>query len=209
VKRPILLAGLGLAFLIGGCVGAVYWVTGEAPPPPRSEAAPAAVVETRPADTLPPPPPVASAPIPRKPPVAPAPARRATWSASVADPSAVPMADRVTRKAVRKALLAPTVQSRLSRCVDRDIGFGGGPKPGRIPRALPAVLLLELETRDGEAQIVDARVRGWGGASREVVTCASDVVLGQVARAAGIAGGRQMRMPFPLHPKSTVVAASR
>src|SRR5574342_512154 len=46
---------------------------------------------------------------------------RAMWRSPAQDRSPVPMADRVTRKAVRKALQAGPIQARLARCIDRDV----------------------------------------------------------------------------------------
>ncbi len=118
------------------------------------------------------------------------------------------MADRVIRKAVRKALLAAPLQSRLSRCVDADVGFGGG-TVGPTPRAQPAVLLLEMETFESEVRIGQAQVQTWGGASEQTVSCAREVLSGQVIRTSGIEGGQRLRMPFPLNPRIALVDASR
>jgi hypothetical protein len=113
------------------------------------------------------------------------------------------MAGRATRKAVRKALLAPSVQSRLARCVDRDVGFGGGASPGRVRRAQPAVLELELETLAGQVRIADARVRSWGGASEKSVSCAQEVLRGKALAARKARPGGRVLMPFSLNQRSS------
>ena len=60
------------------------------------------------------------------------------------------MADRVTQKAVRKALRAASVQSRLARCTKVEGWFGGISATGPGPRTAPASLMLDLEARGGE-----------------------------------------------------------
>jgi hypothetical protein len=122
---------------------------------------------------------------------------------------ATPMAGRVTRKLVRKALLAGPVQTRLARCVDQVGGFGDGPGAGRGPRVAPAVLTIELEGLDRELKIVDAEVMVWGGASAASVSCARDALRGQVIRAPQVDRGHHVRMLFPLTPRSHTVTATR
>jgi hypothetical protein len=123
--------------------------------------------------------------------------------------SAPPLADRVTRKAVRKALLAASVQARLARCVDRDVGFGGRTAADRVPRAAPAVLLLELEATPGRVELVGVGVEQWGGVSDQVVACARSALRGQVVAAAGGEARGRLRMPYPLSPRSEARATEK
>jgi hypothetical protein len=210
MKRTLLIAGLGIAVLLGGSMALVFlltarpWFTASPPAPPIA-------VAPQGAGAVAPP----TAPPPRAPPRRVsrvgwnAAANGLSWNAAANDPSATPMAGPVIRKFVRKALLAVPVQSRLARCVDRDGGFGGGAAPGRIPHAKPAVLMLELETLGGEVRIVEAQVQAWGGASAEVVSCAQYVLRGQVIAASTAGPGHRVRMPFPLNPRSETLAGTR
>src|SRR6266545_4987281 len=130
MKRTLFIAGLGIAVLLGGSLIIVALSTGQHPP--GSPQGPAAAAPQAPDATAPP---ATGAPsLPAAPKPAPA---RVAWDTAVQDPSAPPMADRVIRKLVRKGLLAAPIQSRLARCVDRDVGFGGGAAPGRPPRPAP------------------------------------------------------------------------
>jgi hypothetical protein len=120
-------------------------------------------------------------------------------------------ADRVTRKAVHKALGAASLQSRLARCVDRDreLGFGGGASPSRIPRPKPATLILDVETLGGQVRIADARVQSWGGASETTVSCAREVLRDQVLAAPKVKPGKHAQVAFHLNPRSPALAATR
>ncbi|HEU4384999.1 MAG TPA: hypothetical protein VFR85_16065 [Anaeromyxobacteraceae bacterium] len=197
MKRTLLIAALGIASLLGVSLTLVLFFTrsGSQPVPPAPAPAVAPPVA----------PPPATAPPPRAPPAVAKGTPRLTWSTPSRDPSAPPMAGRVIHRAVRRALLAAPVQNRLARCVDRDVGFGGGAAPGPIPRGKPATLVLEMEMLEGEVRIVEARVREWGGASEQVVSCAQGVLRGQVARAPTAGPGQRVQMPFPLNPRSEVV----
>jgi hypothetical protein len=208
MKRTSLVAALAIAVLFGVGMVVVFVLTDE----PRS----AASLAPEAGDPLP----LAAAVAPplAAPSRAPAPARsgpstaHAAWAAPTKDPasSSPPLAGRVIRKNVRKALLAAPVQARLARCANRVGGFGGPPATrGAIPRGKPAFLVLELETLGGEVRIVDAQVREWGEASEATVSCARDVLRGQVVAAPTAVPGERMRMPFPLNPRSRAVASSR
>ena len=118
------------------------------------------------------------------------------------------MADRVTQKAVRKALRSASVQSRLAGCTKVE-GFGGTSASGPVPRAASASLVLELEARGGELRVVDAKVREWGGASESMVSCARTVLRGQVIPApkTRLSAGERMQMHFRLNPRDDVVAS--
>ena len=198
MKRALVAAGLGIAVLFGGGVVLVFLATG----PLTSAASPAA----QPSATAPPEPAALAFASP-----APAPAGVGATRAGVAPLPEAPASSvpRVLRKTIRKALLAAPVQSRLARCVDGDVGFGGDAAPGRIPRARPAVLTLELETRRGEVRIAEAQVQSWGGASEPIVACARDVLRGKVVAAPVAQPGRRLRMPFTLNPRSEVLAGAR
>lgn len=206
MKRTLLVAGLSIAVLLGASV-AIILALGGTPPTPA---------------TPDPSPPIPDAPAPPTPPVAAVPFKggKLYLSATGLDrrPSgdrpgetSTPMADRVTRKAVRKALRAASLQSRLARCVDRDreVGFGGGASPSRIPRPRPATLVLEVETIRGQVRIADARVQSWGGASETAVSCAREVLRDKVLAAPTARPGKRALMPFPLNPRSQALAATR
>ncbi|HEY6100912.1 MAG TPA: hypothetical protein VIW03_15850 [Anaeromyxobacter sp.] len=206
MNRSLLLPWLAITVLFGGSMTFVLLSTAQVPsvpsrPDPPVDTAPAPAAPPVPAPPSPAPslaPPLASAPRPRTETVAAARARR---SELAADPSPSPMADRVTRKTLRKALLAAPVQSLLERCVDRDAGFGGGTVRARILRGRPAVLVLEVEAVAGAVRIADVAVRDFGEASRASVTCASDVLRGLVL-AGSIGPSVRARMIFPLTPRS-------
>jgi hypothetical protein len=198
-------AGIGFAVLIGASVCLVLLLPGApvvlgrapdlltpgAPPPGSARAAP----------------PAADSPPPRAAPGVDVGKGRARWTEPTEETSAKPMAGRAIRKVVRRALLAPPVQQGLSRCVERYGGFGGSPSPRAVPRASPAVLMLEMETEGSGVRIVEAEVQEWGGASAEVVSCAKGVLLGRVIAAAVERPGERVRMPFPLSPRAETVKA--
>jgi hypothetical protein len=117
------------------------------------------------------------------------------------------VADRVTRKAVRKALLDDSIQTRLARCVDRDVGFGTA--PGNVPRGRPATLLVDLEARDHDLLVVDVAVDRWGEASDDTVSCARGVLRGMVIEFASREPGRNVAVPIPLNPRKETLAARR
>jgi len=199
MKRTLLVAGLFVAALLGASVAIILALTRPGPTP------------ATPDPSSPPSPPVAVAPAPGGPPVAtpfkggkilPATGLDLRPRGGRRGEPSMPVADRVTRKAVRKALLAASVRSRLARCTAAG-GFGGTSAVGRGPRAAPASLLLELEARGGEVRVVDASVRAWGGASEAMVSCARTVLLSQVISApkARPSGGRRMQMHFRLNPR--------
>ena len=75
----------------------------------------------------------------------------------------------------------------------------GGRVPFRAPR--PAVLMLEMETLRDELRIVDAQVGSWGEASHGAVSCAREVLRGQVISASSVERGQRVRMPFTLSPR--------
>jgi hypothetical protein len=213
MKRTALVAALAIAALLGVSLTLIYLVTSPASPHPE----PPPPVAMLAAEPMVPPPPIVLAPAPRTAtvaaPSAPAGFRRdggtvaAMWKSSAQDRSPVPMADRVTRKAIRTALLAAPVQSRLARCVDRDVGFGAA--PGIVPRDRPATLVLELEARRGGVRIVDVQVERWGGANEQTISCAREALLGTAIAASTAAPAPRVRMPFPLSPKRTALAATR
>jgi hypothetical protein len=214
MKRTFLVATLAIGVLLGGGVALVLLLT-RSPPmaaPPDLQPAPEPQISIAPA---PPEPPAEES---SRPPVAerrPETRRRSgtargTWDAPAGLPSTTPMADRVTRKAVRKALVAGPVQSRLARCVDGGGGFGGAPSELEgPPPADPASLVIELETLGAEVRILDARVREWGGASEAMVACARTVLRGQVVPTPALRRppGERLRMPFPLNPRRAPVAS--
>lgn len=205
MKRTFLVAALSIAVLLGASVAIILALS--SPPPTPATPDPSS------------PPPVAVAPAPPRPPVAAAPFKGGKLYLSATDldlrptgerrgETSTPMADRVTRKAVRKALLAASVQSRLARCTKVG-GFGGTSAIGRVPRAAPASLLLELEARGGELRVVDANVREWGGASEAMVSCARTVLRSQVIPApkTRLSAGERMQMHFRLNPRGDAVAS--
>jgi hypothetical protein len=217
MKRRLLAAGLAIAVLFGGSITLVLFWTGRAgpagpPPGPADSEAPLPPVEP------------AATPLPRAAAAAgPMKLRASSWNAPGEGPSSSPMASRVVRKVVRKALLAAPIQSRLARCADRIGGYGGTAAQGPVPRGKPAVLVLELEARGSEVRILDAQVQRWGEASEASVSCARSVLEGRVVPApkareergpaeldpARGAEPERMRMPFPLNPRSEMVASFR
>jgi hypothetical protein len=206
MKSGSLVAALAIAALFGVSIAAVFLLTGE----PRSTGSRTVAVEAEALPAAAPmPPPIAIPPPSRAPPWPEPIAVGPAWKAPVHDPPSPLVAGRVIRKRVLHALRAAPVRSRLARCVDRDVGFGGVAAPGPIPRGKPAVLLLELEPAGGAVRIADVQVRDWGGASESTVSCARDVLRGEVIAASTIPRGERTWMPFPLNPRSEAVAVSR
>lgn len=118
--------------------------------------------------------------------------------------SSIPVADRPTRRVVRRALLSPRIQSRLRHCLVQDGGFGA--TAGRAPRIAPATLVLELERLRDEVVIADVGLRRWGGASQQAFSCARDALRGQtVAGPPGLVAGSSW-MEFPLNPRGGELA---
>ena len=204
MKQTFLLAGLGVALFLGASMTLVALLTGDPPPAPPPQAL---ALAPSPSDAAPVAPPVASPPR-RAAPGGASGQARARWTSATEDPSPTPMADRVLRKVIRTALLAPPVQARLALCVDRSGGFGGSAKPSRVPRPAPAVLQLELETQPGALRVVGVQIQAWGGASTDVVSCAQGVLRAQVI-AASTEPGQRLRMPFPLSPRGEALAGVR
>jgi hypothetical protein len=209
MKRRLLVTSLGVTVLLGGSWVLLVLLTPEGPPvteaPVEVIAAPQAVLGTPPAVAPLAPPPWAAAARPRS--------AAQESKPQVRDPSAPGKADRTTRKAVRKALLAAPLEDELARCVDRDreVWFGGGGSASSepIPRAKPAILMLELEALDRQVKIVGARVKSWGGVSRAAVACARDALVGKVVAVARSKPARPMQMTFLLSPRSGAVATAR
>ena len=209
MKRTFVVSALTIAVLCGASVAIILALISPAPTPAAPDPA------------SPPSPTVAVAPAPPGPP--PGPSAAASFrggklypSATDLQPNGEPggdkstrMADRVSQKAVRKALRAASVQSRLAGCTKVE-GFGGTSASGPVPRAAPASLVLELEARGGELRVVDAKVREWGGASEAMVSCARTVLRGQVIPAppkGRVWAGERMQMHFRLNPQDDVVAS--
>lgn len=209
VKRTFLIATLAIVLLFGGSVAIVVALTG----PAWLRAAPAPQLD----------PPNTIAPVPAPAPAAAPSAATASASAGGGDgggrargllkappaASTAPMPSRLALKAIHRALGAAPLRARLARCVPA-AAF-------RAPRTQPASLMLEIETLEGELRIVDAQVRAWGGASEAMVSCARDVLRGQVfpapAQRRSAAHRRpaseRMQVPFLLGPRSEAVVSSR
>jgi hypothetical protein len=204
VKRTLLLATFAIVSLFGGALAFVLVMTRPVPmPAPTAHSDPAAEVD---------PPAQATAVAPDPPPATLHGGRLyGPRKASAASPATAPAADRVTRKAVHRALRDPRLRSGLARCADGSGGFGDVPAGGRVPRARPASLVLELELGAGELRIVDARVRDWGGASEASVTCARAVLVDHVVPAPARRRPRSERveMSYSLNPRSDAIASSR
>jgi hypothetical protein len=207
MKRTFLLATFAIALLFGGSLAILAVLTSPVPTP-----GPTAQLDATagaPSHLEPPAQPMAVAPDPP-----PAKLRGGRLygnrKASAALPSATP-ADRVTRKAVRKALGAARLQSGLARCADQPGGFGDAPSGEHVPRARPASLLLAIESGADELRIADVQVQDFGGASEASVSCARTVLLGQVVPAPPRRRPRPERvwMSFSLNPRSDAVASSR
>jgi hypothetical protein len=222
MKRTFLVAALTIAVLCGASVAitlalsSFFVVEGDwhesgptSSPPPTA----AALVSSSP-----PSPPVAVAPAPPGAPVA-APFKGGKLyplatdldlrpNGGRRDETSTKMADRVTQRAVRKALRAASVQSQLARCTKVE-GFGGTSATGPAPRTAPASLVLELEARGGELRVVDANVREWGGASEAMVSCARAVLRDQVISApkTRLSAGERRQMHFRLNPRRDALAS--
>ena len=199
MKRTLLVAGLSMAVLLVASVAIIILAPSNPPPTPAT-----------PDPSLSPPPRVAVAPEPPRGPVAAEPFKGGRLYLPPTDraEASTPAANRVTQKAIRKALRAPSVQSQLARCTGVE-GFGAASAPGRVPRAAPASLLLELEARGGELRVVDAKVRQWGGASQAMVSCARTVLQSQVIPAPKNrpSAGERMQMHFLLNLRGYAVAS--
>lgn len=202
MRRTFLAAGLSIAVLLGASVAIILALTRPSPAPQTPEPSAPALA----AEPAPPGPPAAAPfkggkllPAAGRDPGPGTERRGETWA---------PMADRVARKAVRKALRAASVQSRLSRCTAAG-GFGGTAAPAGAPEMAPASLVLEIEARGGGLRVVDATVREWGGASEAMVACARTVLRSQVIPApkARLSDGKRMRMLFHLSPRGDAVAS--
>lgn len=197
MKRTILTWLLAIALLSGGSVAVILLLTGSRTSTPPAEGpasqGEASAPATAPGTTSP----MAVA----RPPARLPGASPGTVHPRIADPADRGLANRVVRKAVRKALLARPVQSRLAGCAGRSGGIGTAGEPGPVPRGAPAVLMLEMETLRDELRIVDAQVETWGEASQASVSCARDVLRGQVISASSVERGQRVRMLFPLSPR--------
>lgn len=203
MKRPFLLATFAIALLFVGSMAIVLVLTRPRPlPTPTAQ-------------------PDATAGAPRAQPMAVAsdpPSASGhggrlygTRKASAALTSNSPAADRVTRKAVHKALRAARLQSELARCAPQPGGFGDVPSGERVPRERPASLVLAIESGADGLRIGDVKVQDWGGASEASVSCARTVLVGQVVPAPPRRRPRPERvwMSFSLNPRSDAVASSR
>jgi hypothetical protein len=60
------------------------------------------------------------------------------------------------------------------------------------------ILVLQIETLDDEARIVDAPVETMGGASDGLVACAQQVLRGHTVQVAGVKAGKRYRVPHIL-----------
>ncbi len=211
MKQRFLVTGLGITVLLGGSLVLLVLLTSEAPPVTEAPAEVAAAPKAVPGA-----PPAAAPNATRAPPWA-ATAARPTSAAQerkpqVKDPSAPAKADRTTRKAVRKALLAAPLEEELARCVDRDreVWFSSGSASSEpIPRAKPAILMLELEALDRQVKITGAQVKSWGGVSRAAVACARDALVGKVVAVPRSKPASPMQMTFLLSPRSGAVATAQ
>jgi hypothetical protein len=205
MKRTFIASALSIAVLCGVSVAIILALI--SPPPTRAAADPS---------PLPSPPiAVAPTPVPSGPVVGSFRGGKLYRSATDLTPNAGRpgdasrrMADRVTQKAVHKALRATSVQSRLAGCTKVE-GFGGTSASGPVPRTAPASLVLELEAGEGGLRVVDANVRDWGGASEAMVACARTVLRGQIIPAPRfrLSAGARMQMHFRLVPRDDAFAS--
>ena len=94
----------------------------------------------------------------------------------------------------------------MSKFLRRELAGGSGGLRAALVRCAgreslrgqPAVLMLEIESLDGEVRIVDAPVRTRGDASDALVACAQGALRNQVIRAPEARPGDLHRMPFAL-----------
>jgi hypothetical protein len=203
MKRTFLVAVLSIATLFGGSIAIILVVTSPPAAPEQHDSfAPSAgapeTLET----------PVAAPQLQTGEERRPETARAASAPPARRMPTAR-MADRVTQRAVRKALHASSVESRLASCT-RVWEFGGtASAAGQLPRPSPAFLVLALEAVGSELRVVDATVRSWGGASEAAVSCARDVLRSQVIPAPPKrrSDGERTYMHFTLYPRGEAVAS--
>ena len=94
---------------------------------------------------------------------------------------------RILRKQVTDGL--SEFQSRLTSCPDS--------RQGRLGRR-PAVLILELSSRDGGVEIVDVPREKHGWATESFMACARDVLRGRVIPVQAARNGTRMHLAFHL-----------
>jgi len=180
VRNRLIAAAAGLAVLLGGSVALVAWLT--RPPPAGAQTEPA---------PLPEPPPLLAFPAPvAAPTAAPAPRPGAAAPAQAVpappprepDPGFPTVADRQEQvQAVRKQEAALRRQLRTSlREVEPKVAACA--REGRVApgaRRGRTVLAVQLEVRDGRAQVVDVLVRRRGPEVDPVVQCARGAIMGE------------------------------
>jgi hypothetical protein len=129
---------------------------------------------------------------------APAPAPAAgSWEAT-------PMVGRLASLGPLAAAIRSGLQDlepRLSECFDRPDRAGPVRTAADAAEGAvmgPTVLVLQLETRDGEVRVVDAPVATRGETDDGVVACAQRVLRGRTFPAPGARAGARHRVLHPL-----------
>ncbi len=123
---------------------------------------------------------------------------------------AVPMASRAAGLGAMGATVMEDLaelQDRIGGCFDENVQARHGRTPvSRSPRSTtdwgegPAMLVLQIETRPGEARIVDAPVVSQGDASDGLIACAQQILRGHVIPLPGHTTTGKARLVFPLVP---------
>ncbi|HET9598116.1 MAG TPA: hypothetical protein VFP65_21185, partial [Anaeromyxobacteraceae bacterium] len=119
--------------------------------------------------------------------------------------SEVPVAPRLSSfgplaRAVHEGL--GRARDALEPCYAADARSRAGQR-ARVPASDElgsAVVMLEIESRDGALEIVALPLQELGGSSQELVACCEDVLRGFRFVAPGAAPGRRYRLPYQLTP---------
>jgi hypothetical protein len=87
--------------------------------------------------------------------------------------------------------------ARLDRCGDPNAatGFGGSVAQGQGTRAR-TLIILDIETLDGEARVLDAKTDG--SASDAFVACARDALRGHAVTVRAARAGGRLRLALPV-----------
>jgi hypothetical protein len=100
-------------------------------------------------------------------------------------------------------------QQKLIEFVTRQLTGGGGSEavPPEIAsandRELPTIMMVEVETFDSQVKIVDAALAMAGSASDAFVTCAREVLRGQILFTPAIPPGEHLQIPVDLSSPAT------
>ncbi|HET9551358.1 MAG TPA: hypothetical protein VFP50_00180 [Anaeromyxobacteraceae bacterium] len=126
------------------------------------------------------------------------------WQAAPSPPAApqatAPRPNRVSGKALRRAVLGGLreVWPRLARCGAPGVqGFGGDAADEQAVQGR-SYLVVDVETLDGRARILE--VEGAGEVGDGYATCARSALRGEIVTARDAPPGRRVRMAVPVRP---------